>query len=147
MIYPLLAKLIFNAAFSIPTIFASVAIFGHSVHFNALEIFILGLAILFLHYGHMVYSAMLDIMNPQNEQYATFGNTDDNPNENKSTIVAFILSFVYAIISYKLLSEALLANNITLGVFKLMLISGSYFVGIAILFAKRVKAFYYSIQG
>ena len=147
VIYPLLAKLIFNAAFSIPTIFASVAIFGHSVHFNALEIFILGLAILFLHYGHMVYSAMLDIMNPQNEQYATFGNTDDNPNENKSTIVAFILSFVYAIISYKLLSEALLANNITLGVFKLMLISGSYFVGIAILFAKRVKAFYYSIQG
>ena len=85
-LYPLFTKLFFNLVLSIPTVFVTVVIFGKSVGFNALYIVILGFAILFLHYGHMIYSALLDVMNPQNEQYDSTGVVSDNPNENKSTL-------------------------------------------------------------
>jgi len=42
----------------------------------------------------LFWSAELDIMNPQNEQYATTGEVSSNPNEKKSTILAFIISFL-----------------------------------------------------
>lgn len=150
VIYPLLAKLFFNIIFSIPTVFVTVLIFGKSVEFNSIEIIILGFAILFLHLGHMFYSATLDIMNPQNEQYATTGDEIDNPNENKSIVMAFILSGIFALISYKLLSEANLGSvdgSILLGAVKMMLISLIFFGSNIYMFSKRIKAFYYEIQG
>lgn len=148
--YPLFTKLVFNVIFSIPTVFVTCAIFGSSVSFSIGEIVILGFAILFLHLGHMIYSANLDIMNPQNEQYATTGGIIDNPNENKSTILAFILSAAYAIIAYKLLSEAGLGSevgSVMLGLLKLMVISIAFFGSTLLMFIKRIKAFYYEIQG
>jgi len=36
----------------------------------------------------------MDLMNPQNEQYATTGEVNNNPNERKSTILAFLISFL-----------------------------------------------------
>lgn len=147
-LYPLFTKLFFNALFSIPTVFVTVAVFGNMVDFNVAQIIVLGFAILLLHLGHMIYSATLDIMNPQNEQYATTGNTIDNPNENKSIAVAFILSFGYALISYKLLSEASVAGtsgSLLFGMGKLLFISAIFFIYMIVMFMKRVKAFYYDI--
>lgn len=148
--YPLVSKLFFNIIFSIPTVFVTVAIFGNSVTFNVIEIIILGFSILFLHLGHMFYSATLDIMNPQNEQYATTGNDIDNPNENKSTVLAFILSALFALIAYKLLSEANLASatgSILTGLIKMMAITLIFFSYTVTMFVKRIKAFYYEVQG
>lgn len=148
IIYPILTKLFFNVLFSIPTVFVTIGIFSQSVKFNIGDTIILGFAILFLHIGHMFYSAMLDVMNPLNEQYATIGTTVDNPNENKSTALAFILSFLYAIVAYKLLSEASLYNNdLTVGFVKLLFISVLFFTSVLTLFLKRIKAYYYEIQG
>ena len=145
--YPLLAKLFFNMLFSIPAIFATVSIFGSLKSIGTTNIIIFGFAILFLHYAHMLWSAMLDIMNPQNEQYATTGMEVDNPNENKSSIFAFIIAFVYAVIAYKLLSESVLYHKgLTMGMSKLLFISLISFISILILFIKRIKAFYYDMQ-
>lgn len=149
-LYPLFTKMIFNAIFSIPAILITVIVFGKSVNFTWGQIIVMNFAILLLHLGHMVYSAMLDIMNPQNEQYATTGETFDNPNENKSTIYAFVISFIYALIAYKLLSESSVSGNIndlTFGMIKLLIISFGYLNSTLMLFIKRIKAFYYEIQG
>lgn len=149
-LYPLFTKLVFNALFSLPAIFVTVVIFGSYVEFTVWQMILLGFAILLLHLGHMVYSAMLDIMNPQNEQYATTGEIIENPNENKSTILAFILSFAYALIAYKLLSEGSVSGKIddlSFAMLKLMFISAVYFGSTLYMFIKRVKAFYYEIQG
>ena len=35
-------------------------------------------------------------MNPQNELYATVGNSESNPNEIKATVTAFLISFLTA---------------------------------------------------
>lgn len=143
-VYPLFVKIIFNMIFSLPSVFVTCFVFGYQKEFTILNSFILSMAILFLHYGHMIYSATLDIMNPQNEQYATTGDNIDNPNENKSTIFAFIISAIYTIIAYKLLSETM-ATGIVVGLIKMLLISAAFFASTLFMFIKRIKAFYYEI--
>lgn len=143
-LYPLFTKLFFNLILSIPTVFITVWIFGDSVGFNAWNIIILGFAILFLHYGHMIYSALLDVMNPQNEQYASTGVVEDNPNENKSTILAFILSFAYAIIAFILFNESGVQYGSYLpACIRMLIISLAYCASCVILFIKKIKAYYY----
>ena len=143
-LYPLFTKLFFNLILSIPTVFITVWIFGDSVGFNAWNIIILGFAILFLHYGHMIYSALLDVMNPQNEQYASTGVVEDNPNENKSTILAFILSFAYAIIAFILFNESGVQHGSYLpACIRMLIISIVYCASCVILFIKKIKAYYY----
>ena len=147
IVYPLLAKLFFNVIFSIPTIVISTSIFGEFNKIGIVAIIILSLTILFVHLGHMLYSATLDIMNPQNEQYATTGLSIDNPNENKSTIVAFIVSFLFAIVGYKFFAEAMANGQLIIGYLKLLAISIIYLTTNIYMFLKRVKAYYYEIQG
>lgn len=144
-LYPLLTKLFFNILFSIPTVFITVAIYGSLTDVSFICSLLFGFSILFIHIGHMVYSADLDIMNPQNEQYATTGLTIDNPNENKSTIIAFILSICFALITYRLVFEGILANNIVLGYLKLCGIGLIYAVCCIYMFVKRIYAYYYEI--
>lgn len=148
--YPLLTKLFFNVLLSIPCVFSCIFIFGNRANFTTTITLILGFAILFLHFGHMIFSASLDIMNPQNEQYATSGEIMDNPNENKSTLFAFIISAVFALISYKFFSEAIVTSKVSdliICVVKLLSISFVYFISMLYLFFKKIKAFYYEIQG
>ena len=140
---PLFSKLAFNMLFSIPSLFISTAIFGSSVGFNLTLILFMGLALMFLHFGHMVYSATLDISNPQNEQYATIGVNFNNPNEAKSTTIAFILSIIYTLFSYKILYESGMEGNFLYGIIKLLIISIALFTYFLIQFIRRVRAFYY----
>ena len=92
----------------------------------------------------MIYSALLDIMNPQNEQYATTGVVNDNPNETKSTILAFILSFAFALIAFKLFDESGTQTGAYLtACVKLLLISFTYCTSCVVLFFKKIKAYYY----
>ncbi len=146
IVYPLFTKLIFNMLFSLPTVFVTCAIFGVSAGFNFMGNLLLGFTILFIHFAHMIYSATLDIMNPQNEQYATTGDNIDNPNETKSTILAFIISAICALVAYKLLSEAvIIKDNINFGFVKMFIISLFFFIVSIVMFAKKVKAFYYEL--
>ena len=142
-LYPLMTKIFFNAILSIPSLCVSVFVFGKYVNFTMIQILLLSLTMLVIHYGHMIYSATLDVMNPQNEQYATTGINIDNPNENKSTMWAFIISFLFALIAYKLLSESVLGSatqDLTFGILKLLFIGAVYFVSMIMLFIKRIKA-------
>ncbi len=146
--YPLFAKLFFNMFFSTISVFITSYFFGviNRLPFNNILLF--NFAILFVHFAHMVYSAMLDIMNPQNEQYATVGTEVSNPNENKSTVYAFIISFAFSLFTYKLLSESLLNTKaLTNGLLKMMLIGLGMLICVCILFMKRIKVFYTDASG
>lgn len=147
IVYPLLIKLLFNVIFSIPTVFITVIIFGWLTKMNILNIIVIGFAILFIHVGHMVYSATLDIMNPQNEQYATTGGTINNPNETKSTILAFAISIVVAAISFWLFNEDVRYDYTHVASIKILAISLCFLLAMIYMFIQRVKAYYYEIQG
>ena len=55
--------------------------------------------------AHIFWSAEVDIMNPQTEQYGAMGDGHNNPNETKSTIIAFLLSIGVAAFSLFLFME------------------------------------------
>lgn len=57
-----------------------------------LVLLMLGIGSVYL--AHMLYSAELDLMNSQAEIYAAMGSNENNPNEIKSTVSAFIISFI-----------------------------------------------------
>ena len=143
-LFPLTSKVLFNLILSVPSILACAIVFAWFSQLGAWVTIMLGLSILLLQYGHILYSASLDIMNPQNEVYATDGEQNNNPNENKATVVAFITSGLYALISYFFMTESYSHfENFYLAFIKLLLIAIAFFGSTTLLFVLKVKAYYY----
>ena len=105
--YPILilSKLLPNTTFACLSIVATFGVMAITLSLDFSDIFLLSLAIGMVYLAHMLYSAELDLMNPQIELYATVGNTESNPNETKSTVIAFIVSFITAAAVFLLLLE------------------------------------------
>lgn len=143
----LTSKLFFNLIFVIPSIIASCYIFTKFTNQDTNCAILMGITILLLQYGHIFFSASLDIMNPQNEVYATEGSSIANPNERKSTIVAFIVSFLFTAASLLLFKE----SNVKYGDFnhafiKLLIVAFGFAFSCIFLFFMKVKAFYIDRQ-
>ena len=137
LVMPLLCKLVYNSIFSLVSIAASVGIFGAYSGLAVGNVIMIGISVLTIHYGHMLWSAERDLMNPQNEQYATSSGQIDNPNSNKSTISAFLISFLIFVLSLLLFTE-----NLAIACVKLMIL-GIVFAAIrAYLFVVKVQVFY-----
>ena len=141
---PLTSKLLFNLAFCIPSIVACTIIF---VNFSGLGAFIailFGLSVLLIQYAHIFFCAAQDLMNPQNEVYATSGSDFNNPNEAKATVVAFLGSFVISVIFYFMLTESMrLYENYVSAFVRLFILAIFLFGGFLFLFIKKIQAFYY----
>ncbi len=90
-----------------------------------------------LYAGHMLWSAEIDLMNPQNQQYQTTGEQVSNPNEGKSTVFGFVVSFVVFAFSLLLFIEGTAAAWI-----KLALISAAFFTARFLLFYYKIKVYY-----
>jgi len=146
ILQPLFAKLFFFLLMSIPSVVGTVIVFSNFTGnmFKWYDFALLAGVLLFTQYGHIIFSALLDIMNPQNEQYATVGDSAKNPNENTSTLVAFGLSIFFALFSFILFGEETLNYaRVTTSMVKLCLISLALLVASVTIFIKSVKAFYY----
>lgn len=76
-------------------------------------------------------------MNPQTGAYATIGSHVKNPNETKSNILAFFISFLIFGVSLFLFIE-----NMDVALFKVMLISAMFLVVRIYLFVTKVKIYY-----
>ena len=72
---------------------------------NLTEATLLAFTVIFIGWAHLLWSAEMDVMRPMHDQYATLGMTIDNPNERNSTIVAFILSVLFAFCLFFIMSE------------------------------------------
>ena len=141
---PLMSKLLFNLLFCIPSIIGCAIIFANFSGLDAIIAILFALSVLLIQYAHIFFCAAQDIMNPQNEAYATTGNDFNNPNETKATIAAFIASFIIALLSFFMLSESFtLHENYYSAFIRLFIISALLFAGFLYLFIKKIKAFYY----
>ncbi|NCA95455.1 MAG: hypothetical protein EOM74_00580 [Methanomicrobia archaeon] len=145
VVFPLLAKLIPNIILSTLSLIASLYIFNAHMHYVDINIVLLSVAMIFIQVGHILFCALMDLMNPQNEQYATAGGQISNPNETKATISAFILSFAFALITLGFLIEEQVKPEISFNLaFVKMLLLGIVFIGVAIyMFIEKIKAYYY----
>ena len=105
---------------------------------------LLTISVYLMQLGHMFYSATLDIMNPQNESYATTGSSENNLNENRSTIVAFIASIVFAFLGYLFMVECHREDGFYLIAFiKLFIIALGVAASSFYLFVMKIRAYYY----
>ena len=65
-------------------------------------------AVFCLYTGHLIWSAELDFMNPQDQLYKEVGEGNiSNPNENLSGILAFLIAFLFVAFAFFLLEESI----------------------------------------
>ena len=141
---PLTSKLLFNLVFSVPSIVACSIIFANFSGLGVPIAVLFSVSVLLIQYAHIFYSAAQDIMNPQNEVYATTGNDFNNPNEAKATVMAFVGSFVITFMFYFMLVESMrLYDNYFSAFIRLFIVAAFLFAGFLLLFVKKIKAFYY----
>lgn len=145
---PLTSKLVFNLALSIPSIIACGVVFynfASASGIKAVHAVLLAFSVLFIQYAHIFFSATLDIMNPQNERYATQGEDFTNPNERTATIVAFITSFVVAFITFFLLKDSYYHNgeSFDAAFIKIFCLSLLGLASTFTLFVLKIKAYYF----
>ena len=141
---PLTSKLLFNLLFCVPSIIACAIIFANFSGLGVLIAVLFSVSVLLIQYAHIFYCAAQDIMNPQNEVYATTGNDFNNPNEAKATVMAFIGSFVLTVVLYFMLVESMSLHENYLSAFiRLLIIAAFLFAGFLYLFIKKIQAFYY----
>ena len=79
----------------------------------------------------------MDVMRPQHDQYATLGNVIDNPNERNSTILAFVLSALFTLITYVILSEGQ-----TKAVMKIAIVALVFLAARVYLYLTRIRLYY-----
>lgn len=145
--FPLVSKLLFNLILVIPSIIGCCVVFANFAEVGGYCIFAIFMAVLGLEYGHIFISAALDIMNPQNELYATEGDSISNPNEKRSTFIAFLIAIIFSVISYILFKESNLDTKSYTGAFtKLMIVGIVFGVTMFILLILKIKAFYIDRQ-
>ena len=137
-IIPLVIKIIPMLICSAISIIASVIVFSRFVALSPIQIVLLGIGLVGMQWGHVFWCATLDLMNPQNESYATTGNVDDNPNETSATVIAFIASAVFAFFSYVIIPEGVMTACI-----KLCLIGLAFMLALIYMFVSKVKVYFY----
>lgn len=90
-----------------------------------------------LYLGHLMWSAELDIMNPQIAQYAETGTHTYNPNEIKSTVYALLISAILAVLTFFLISE-----GVTKFWIKAMIVGIIFFLVRLYFYVMKIKVFY-----
>lgn len=137
-VVPLLTKLIPLLVASAISLIVSVTVFAGFVELNAWQVALLCISVIGLQWGHILWSGMTDLMKPMNEQYATVGEVNDNPNESFMTISAFIVSFVYALYAFILFPE-----NVGTACVKLCLMGVAFCAIIAYMYFLKIKVYYF----
>ena len=92
----LVAKLLPHLLIGVLGAIGTVAVyaFDSSGALTPLQTAFFAVAVVGFYIAHLFWSAEMDIMRPQYAQYATFSEQSNNPNENMSAILVFVLSFV-----------------------------------------------------
>ena len=134
---PLTGKLVFYALCMIFSLIASCVVASMYANLSPTNTIMLTVAVVFVYLAHLAWSVELDVMNPQNEQYQTSGEHQRNPNELKSTIIAFATAFLFAFFAYFLLNE-----DVTVVYSKLLFIGFAYLLIRAYLLFTRISLYY-----
>jgi hypothetical protein len=120
----------------IGTAFSS-AVFASFTSLSRVDSVMFGITVYTVYVFHLFSAAERDIMNPQYEQYATFNEQSNNPNESGSAILAVLVSALVFIVAL------LLSGKSNSGVWlKLAIIGTALAVFKVITYLSKIKAFY-----
>lgn len=120
--HSLLAKLIPNMVVMSISIIAAVNVFALFNEISTINTILFGVSAVFIYNAHALWSAEMDVMNPQHAQYAATGGHISNPNETKSSAFMFILAFLFFVISLFLSMENIKVSWIKVATVALVLL-------------------------
>ncbi|MBE6124569.1 MAG: hypothetical protein E7184_03475 [Erysipelotrichaceae bacterium] len=133
----LFSKLFFNILIGSIAFFALGVVLYYTSSIDSSNAMSLTFTLYFVYLAHMLWSAEFDIMNPQNEKYLSDNDYINNPNENKSTFLAFLMAFVFSAFALFLFIEDVAASwNKLLWISIILLIYKAY------TYLTKVKYFY-----
>ena len=133
----LLSKLVFNAVFMLTSFIITGVVLATSDIIATSSSIILVIGCIMIYLAHLCYSAELDVMHQKVELYTTT-NENTNPNETKSTVVAFFISFLVFAAMLLLLIE----NSAIITYIKLLLIATVMFAMRFYLLLTNIKLYY-----
>lgn len=90
----LISKLICPMLTALAGTIISVGVFSSFSALSPINNILLGLTVYLTYIAHLFWSAEMDVMKPQYEQYATFNEQANNPNENMSAVLVFVMSLM-----------------------------------------------------
>ena len=94
-------------------------------------------AVLCLYTGHLIWSAELDYMNPQDQLYKEVGEGNiANPNENTSGVIGLLITFLFTAFTYFLLNE-----TIDIVFIKLFVIGAAFLICRIVLAMLKVRGY------
>ena len=135
----LTAKLVLRAVLMTASIFVACILYRYyasDLTSKFIKPFWLFIGVTGVYLGHMIWSAELDFMNPQDALYRETGEGNiSNPNETTSMVLVYVIAFIFAFIGY-----ALIQDDSMLAFYKIGLI------GLVFLFA-RIILYYLKIKG
>lgn len=131
------ARLVIRLAVMIASVIASCCLWQSVAKLSAADTALLAMLILFVGVAHLMMAVESDVMNPQNEQYATVGGTLDNPNERNSTVFGFLMSFLTAFLTYFIMGEGQ-----TTAILKMMLVALAFLAFRTYLLFTRIRLYY-----
>ena len=136
----LVSRLIPRALVILVSSIAAVCFWQSVAGLTTVEATMLAFTVIFVGWAHLMWSAEMDIMNPQHEQYATLGNVIDNPNERNSTIMAFLISALLAFWLYFICNEGRQLATIKVAIVALVFLAVRtylYFTRIRLYYAEK----------
>ena len=131
----LASKLIIRSVIVVASLLVTSIIYNSYSDLHYLRADLLFFSFVFVYLGHLIWSAELDFMNPQDRLYSEVGANVTNPNETISSVLTFIISFAFMGITFFLVSR-----EIRTAFYQILIIS-------FIFFATRVALFVLKIRG
>lgn len=133
----LLSKLIFPMIIALAGLIFAVNVFAIESGLAKNDAVLIGIMIYGVYVAHLFSSAEKDIMNPQYEQYATFNEQTNNPNETGSGVSAIIISAVVFV------AALFLSTRNDAGLWVKLAIVGVLFAAFKVFtYLSKIKAFY-----
>lgn len=133
----LISKLICPMLTALAGTIISVGVFSSFSALSPINNILLGLTVYLTYIAHLFWSAEMDVMKPQYEQYATFNEQANNPNENMSAVLVFVMSLMVFAASLFLSLDS--AVGVWLKLFVASLLASSAKVTT---FITKIKVFY-----
>ena len=133
----LFAKLVLPMIVNFVAIVTSVIIFRSYVYLAIPQVIVLVVLLYTVYLSHLLWSAEMDIMNPQYRQYQTTGEHSNNPNDIRSLIYCMLLSALFALLTYFFVSESL--NN---AFYKICVFAIMFFALRLWLYINKIKVYF-----
>ena len=130
------SKLVIRAIIVSASILATSIIYSKYSTISYLRADLLFLTFLFIYLGHLIWSAELDFMNPQDRLYAEVGVNVMNPNETTSAVLVFIISLVFMGITFFFVNKEVSKSFV-----KIMLIAFAFLAVRVLLFVLKVVGY------